>query len=157
MTTFQRFAFVVAATLLVAGMPRVASAALGGDVSSVDVDRVRTQGALVRMVSSGAYTLHEFQTSSGVMVREYLSSSGTVFAVAWQGPWLPDLQQLLGPYYGRYQQETQQIRRSRRSHGPVSIQDADLVIQTGGHQRAFSGRAYLPASVPQSLSVKSIQ
>ena len=33
------------------------------------------------------------------MVREYVNSSGTVFAIAWEGPWLPDLRQVLGDHF----------------------------------------------------------
>jgi hypothetical protein len=154
----RRRALVLASALIaVASMSRPASAALGGNVSSVDVDRVQAQGALLRLVSSDAYTLHEFQTASGVTVREYVSPSGTVFGVTWQGPWLPDLQQLLGPYYGRFQQRAQQLQQSRKSRGPLTIQDDDLVIQTSGHQRAFSGRAYLPGSMPRGLNTQSIK
>jgi len=63
-------------------VPASAMATLGGDTSSVDADRVRMQGALLRIDRSDAQTVHEVQSSSGTTVREYVSPSGAVFAVA---------------------------------------------------------------------------
>ena len=54
---------------------------------------------------------------SGTTVREYVSSNGTVFAVAWQGPWLPDLRQMLGPYFDDYQRALQSTTGKRRARG----------------------------------------
>ena len=86
-------AMVVTTALL--ALPSSASATLGGDTASVEADRVRAQGALLRIVRSDAFTVNEVQASSGTTIREYTSSSGTVFAVAWEGPWLPNLRQSL--------------------------------------------------------------
>ena len=148
---------ILAATLLTVGLPSLASATLGGDISSITADRISVQGSLTRMVRSDAYTLHEIRSASGVMIREYVSSSGTVFAVAWQGPWLPDLRVLLGPYHARFEQEAQLARQKRQGHGPLSVQTADFVVQTSGHQRSFAGRVYLPQLLPLGVSLQSIQ
>ena len=72
--------------LLILIPPSTAFAALGGNVASVDADRVHVEGALMRIVRNDAYALHEIRSASGTMIREYVNSSGTVFAVAWQGP-----------------------------------------------------------------------
>src|SRR5262245_2531777 len=103
---------------MAASIPRVALATLGGDASSIDADRVRSQGALLGIAAADSYTVHQFQTSSSITVREYISSSGTVFAVAWEGPWLPDLRQLLGARYTRFEAAAQQLRQTRRRRGP---------------------------------------
>ena len=50
------------------------SATLGRDASSVDADRVRMQGALLRIARSDAYTVHELRSASGT-TRCRLSSS----------------------------------------------------------------------------------
>jgi hypothetical protein len=149
-----RFAGAALAVLL---LPQMAFASLGGDLSSVDADRARMQGAVLRIVRADQYVLHEIRSASGTTIREYVSSTGTVFAVAWDGPWLPDMQQVLGPFFERYQQAAQMIRQARRGRGPLSIVDADFVVQTGGHQRAFTGRAYLPARLPQGVQTDSIR
>ena len=74
------------ATVALVALPASALAILGSDASSVDADRVRMQGALLRIVTSDAYTVHEVQSSSGTTVREYVSSGGKVFAVASTAP-----------------------------------------------------------------------
>ena len=138
-------ALCVAIALL--ALPASVSATLGRDASSVDADRVRMQGALLRISRDDAYTVHEMQSSSGTAVREYVSSTGTVFAVAWQGPWLPDLRQLLGPYFDDYQRALQTASAGRKARGPLTIALPDLTVQITGHPRAFSGRAFVPRTL----------
>ena len=137
--------------------PKTASASLGGDASSVDADRVHAQGALLRITGVGPYTVHEMQAASGTVLREYSSSTGQVFGVAWQGPWMPDLQQLLGAYFERYQAAVRAAQAGRRGHGPLVIDTPELVVRMGGHPRAFFGNAYLPALVPQGMQAQSIR
>jgi hypothetical protein len=146
----------IIATILVA-LPSSASASLGGDSTSVDADRVRVQGALLRIVRSDAFTVHEVQSSSGTTIREYMGPTGTVFAVAWEGPWLPNLRQLLGPYFETYQRAAQTGPANRRARGSLRIDLPDLVVQMSGHPRAFSGRAYVPRLMPQRVQAESIR
>jgi Protein of unknown function (DUF2844) len=148
---------VVGAVAGIAALPVGASATLGGDVTTVDADRVRMKGSLLRIARSEAYTLHEVQSPVGTIVREFVSSSGTVFGVAWEGPWMPDMQQLLGSSFEPYTQALAGARRARKGHGPVLIQQGDLVVQTSGHARAFSGRAYITHLMPQGVSTDAIR
>jgi len=150
-------AFAVAAALLLVVLPRPAAASLGGDASTVDRDRAQIRGALVRILRADSHVMHEMQTPSGTIVREYVSSTGVVFAVSWQGAFTPDLRQVLGTYYDRYIQRSQQIQRERRSRGPVAVQENDFVVQVSGHQRAFVGHAYLPGRLPAGFSPQSLQ
>lgn len=133
------------------------SASLGGDSASVQTDRIRMQGALRQIVRRDAFTFHEMQSASGIVVREYLTSTGTVFGVAWQGATLPDLRQLLGSYFDRYQQEAARQARTRKGHGPLTVDLGDVIVQSGGHPRAFSGRAYLPRLVPAGVTADAIR
>jgi hypothetical protein len=142
---------VVTATLVVLALPVRASASLGGDVGSVRADQVRMQGALMQITNGGTYAVHEMRASSGTTVREYVSPSGTVFAVAWQGPAIPDLRQVLGIYFAPYAQAAQAAQRKRAGHGPLVIQEPTLVAEVSGHPRAFVGRAYLPQLVPAGI------
>jgi hypothetical protein len=137
--------------------PSSAFAALGGGVSSVDADRVHIQGALMRIVQTGPFALHEIRSSSGTMIREYVNSSGTVFAVAWDGPWLPDLRQVLGDQFDRYQAAMQSRQHARTGRGAVVIDEQGLVVQMSGHPRAFTGRAYLPGLLPAGVQLESIR
>jgi len=132
-------------------------AALGGKAPSIEADRVKMQAALLRIQAQGVYTLHEIQSASGTTIREYVSSSGDVFAVAWSGPFQPDLQQVLGTYFDRYRQSGDKARRARHGRGPLTIRDGDLVVQMGGHQRSFSGRAYVAGLMPAGVDASAIQ
>jgi hypothetical protein len=137
-------------------LPFPALASLGGDVTTVQADQAKMQGSL-RTSSNNAYTLHEIQSSTGVAVKEYVSTSGKVFAVTWQGPFHPDLRQLLGTYFDQFEQAEQAQRTQRRGHGPVLIQQAGLVVQISGHMRAFVGKAYVPQMLPAGVHVEDIR
>ena len=143
--------------ILIVILPATVLAALGGDAASVDADRVRIQGALMRIVRNNSYALHEIRSASGTTIREYVSTSGTVFAVAWQGPWLPDLRQVLGAHFDQYETAMRSARRARKGRGSLVIDGPDLVVQMTGHPRSFFGRAYVPALMPQGVQVESIR
>jgi hypothetical protein len=144
-------------TLVVLGLSVRASASLGGDVSSVQADQARMQGALMKITNGDTYAVHEMRASSGTTVREYVSSSGRVFAVAWQGPSIPDLRQVLGTYFTPYAQAAQAAQKKRAGHGPLLIQEPNLVAEVSGHPRAFVGRAYLPQLVPAGIHPDAIR
>ena len=135
--------------------PSAAEASLGGDAPSVTADRIHGQGALISATSVGPYRIEEMQMASGTTVREFTSSTGQVFGVAWQGPWMPDLQQLLGSYFDRYLAAAQ-AAQARRSRGPIVLDTPDLVIHSSGHARAFTGSAFLPALMPAGIQAQSI-
>ncbi len=127
-------------------------AALGGDVSSIQADQAHMR-AQRRVIQNAAYTVHEMQTESATLVREFVSPQGKVFGITWQGPTRPDLQQVLGSYYSEFAA----ARPTRRIHGPVTIRTPNLVIQSGGHMRALTGRAYVPAMVPADVRLEDIE
>jgi hypothetical protein len=143
--------------LLILILPSTASAALGGSTASVDADRVHVQGALMRMVRNDAYALHEIRSASGTLIREYVNSAGVVFAVAWQGAYAPDLRQVLGDRFDQYQSAMVVRQRARRLRGSITIDEPGLVVQTSGHARNFSGRAYVPALLPPGLQLETIK
>lgn len=137
--------------------PPNALASLGGDTSSVASDRVRMQGALRQVTGRNTFTVHEMQSASGIVVREYVSPAGTVFGVAWQGAAFPDLRQLLGPYFSRFQEEAARIGQTRKRRGPLNVDLGDVVVQSSGHPRSFTGRAYLPGLVPPGVGIDAIR
>src|SRR5579864_1760888 len=145
----------LAAALL--GAPRLAFASLGADESTINADRVRMQGALLGISRTDSYTVHELQSSTGTAVRQYVSPSGTVFAVAWTGPNTPDLRLLLGSYFDRFQRAADAARRSHRGHGPLRIDDGELVVQIAGHQRSFSGVATIMRLAPAGIRADAIR
>jgi hypothetical protein len=127
-------------------------AALGGDVSSVQADQAQMK-AERRVTQNASYTLHEMRAQTGTVVREFVSPQGKVFGVAWSGQAIPDLKQVLGAYYDQFASNAPR----RRVHGPVSISTPEFVIQSGGHQRALMGRAYVPGMIPDGVKLEEIK
>lgn len=148
----KRSTLSVLLAVVVLGLP--AWAELGGNAISIKADQDKMNGAL-KVTTTLNYQVHEIQSPEGVRVREYVAPNGTVFGVSWQGPWKPDLRQLLGPYFDQYVRAVQSSPKTTR--GPSTIQLPGLVVQSGGHMRAFVGRAYLPQMVPQGVSTDAIQ
>lgn len=141
----------VAALAIAAAWP--ARAALGGTAASV----VRDQGgmhATMRSMPGRGFTVHELVAPSRTAVREYAAPSGVVFAVAWEGPSQPDLRQLLGSYFPQY---VDALARRRTRRAPVEVALPGLVVRAGGHMRAFSGKAWLPAELPSGVTPAEIR
>jgi hypothetical protein len=128
-----------------------ALAALGGDVTTVEADRASLKGAL-RMQTAAAYTIHEIQ-ASGLVVREFVSASGRVFGVSWQGSGIPDLQQMLGSYYAGF---AQAASVAHHDHHHLNIQTPEVMVQSRGHTREFTGRAWAPALLPQNFILSDL-
>ena len=144
-------ASILACACCAASLP--ASAALGGTVDSVRADESQMQ-AVRHVAPRAGYEVHEMTLATGTVVREFVGSSGTVFAVAWHGPLQPDLNALLGAYFPRF------VAAGQAAHGGhrrLEVRDADLVIDSGDKVRAFAGRAYLPALVPANVAIEEIR
>jgi hypothetical protein len=155
--TAWRIARIVCLPLTLTLLPSSAGASLGGRAASIDADRVHVSGALMRIARNDAFALHEIRAASGTSIREYVNSTDTVFAVVWDGPWMPDLRQVLGEHFDRYQAAMQARQRAKKSRGPVVIEEPGFVVQMSGHPRAFTGRAYLPALVPAGVELSAIR
>jgi hypothetical protein len=150
----SRFALLFAAGVLAACVP--ARASLGGDMASVRDDQTKLQGSL-QSTAKDTYTVHEIQAASGVVVREYIATSGAVFGVTWQGRVHPNLRQVLGAYYDQFVQAVQAHRAKHPGLGPVITQLNGLEVETGGHMKSLFGRVYLTQSVPAGMRVEDIR
>jgi hypothetical protein len=120
----------------------------------VSADRQFLRGQIREEVHPG-YRLHQITDASGGVVREYVSAAGKVFAVSWQGPFVPNMQQLLGTYFTYLQQYAQ--AQMGRHGGPLMIQNENFVFTSGGHMRWRHGRAYVPSLLPTNLSPEVVQ
>ncbi len=130
-------------------LPCLASAALGETEASVAADGAQLQGSITAS-DQGNYRLHQIQLTSGTLVREYAGLDGTVFAVTWHGPRVPNLRQLLGRYFDAY------VAAGKAPHADrhhLQVNQSDLVVESSGHMRAFNGRAYLPQAIPGGVAV----
>jgi hypothetical protein len=146
----------VALILLLATLfPLEAGAVLGGSTSSVDTDQVRMKAARREARVGDAYSVQEITLPSGTVIREWASSStGRVFAVAWSGPFMPDLKQVLGEHFDSFVEAANKAGANRRG---LSVQRSDLVIHSRGHMRAFTGMAFLPGQLPEGVHLEDFQ
>ena len=129
--------------------------ALGEPVESVDSDRETLTAVRGAMTAHRDYTVHEIKTNSTV-IREYVSPSGIVFAIAWNGLVHPDLTELLGSYAGEYQEALRQTPRIKgRRH--LQVKTNRVVVQKWGHIRDMKGRAYAPDLIPPGVSIDAIK
>jgi Protein of unknown function (DUF2844) len=142
--------------VLLLTLPLPALAALGGDAASVQDDQARMKGTL-KTTEGMTYSVHEIKAGTGTVVREYVSPAGAVFGVSWQGPFIPDMQQLLGTYFDAYSSAAQTQRTAHKGHAPLSIQQPGLVVESNGHMRSYSGRAYDPEKLPQGVTANDIR
>ena len=130
-------------------IPSIAAAALGEVEASVQADLAQLHGS-IKVAAHANYRVHEIQLPSGTLLREFAGLDGTVFAVAWNGPTVPNLRQTLGRYFGDYLTAAQ---ANRMGHHQLQINQSDLVVHASGHMRAFSGVAYLPPALPSGVSI----
>lgn len=138
--------------LICLALPGIAQATLGENVQSTETDRASMM-ASTRMLPATTFTIHELATPSGTTVREFVSPSGVVFAIAWRGPSMPDLKQALGRYFDRY---VTSDNKQGGLHNRV-VSDADFVVQSSGRMRLFTGRAYIPQLLPSGVTPDQIR
>lgn len=146
------FAFLVALLFL---FPLAAQAALGGDVASVEADRAQMRGSTHER-QAVAYTVHEIKGSSGTLVREYVSADGHIFAIAWQGQFTPDLQQVLGQYFDQYSAAVKANKATYVGRRPLNLELPGLIVQMNGYMRAYHFRAYIPQQVPAGVKQEEL-
>jgi len=142
--------------LLLLGLPLRAFATLGGSIDSVRQDQAHLQARLT-VDTRGAYTVHELTSALGTVVKEYMSPEGKVFAVSWQGPFMPEIKLLLGSYLDEYSSAARELRERQSGRSPLSIHTPSLVIENVGHLRAYSGRAYDPGLLPAGVNANDLR
>lgn len=130
-------------------------AALGSDAASVLTDGAELQGG-VHSVLEQQYDMEEITAASGVRVREFLNRNGIVFAVTWSGPVVPNLRTLLGASFEGYIKSVAALTQPGL-HRSLRIATSELVVESGGHMRAYSGRAYLPPLIPAGVSTADLR
>jgi len=121
--------------------------------ASIAVDAQHAHST-VKLIQHDNYRVREMQQQSGTELREFVGQDGRVFAVAWSGPSVPDLRQAFGRYFDVYVDAAQGRATSR---GHLAVRQDDLVVQSSGHMRAFSGRAYLSSQVPSGMPLAEIR
>lgn len=130
--------------------------ALGEKYTSVTTDQVKLKATLAS-TARASYTDHVMTQDSGLIVHEYAGSDTTVFAVAWQGPVMPNLEQLLGTYFSNFVAARQSQSSPVGGVSQFHSQQTDLVIHSSGRLGAFSGIIYVPSLVPSGVDAEALQ
>jgi hypothetical protein len=102
-----------------------------------------------------AYSVRQSLLSGGTSVSEYVTANNRVFAVAWEGPFLPDLKQMLGTYFQAAVTEAQRAPKAGRAR--LGVEQPDVVIESQGRMRAFHGRAWLPQLLPAGFDTDGLK
>ena len=133
----------------------VAHAALGESADSIASDRKSLSAVRSAASTHDGYTIQTIE-SDATTVREYLSPSGVVFGIAWNGLVHPDLTRLLGSYFGEYQETLKQTpRKSGRRR--LQIKTNRIIVEKWGHMRNLQGRAYVLSLIPPGVNVDDIK
>jgi len=153
--SYDRKVAALRSVMLIAALsPAVALATLGEPEASVQSDVAQLQGSIKATTPRANFRVHEIQLPSGTSLREFVSLDGNVFAVAWNGPFMPNLRQAFGRYFESF---VAGARLNHSDHKHLQILQPDLVVQTQGHMRAFYGRAYLPLALPSGFNLGDLQ
>jgi len=132
-----------------------AEAVLGESVDSVESDRKVLSAVRGAMTVRNGYTIHQL-SAGATTIREYVSPSGTVFAIAWNGLTHPDLTQLLGAYAGEYENALRETPR-KRGQRALRVQANRVIVEKWGHLRNLQGRAYAPDLIPPEVNIDEIK
>lgn len=142
--------------LLILAMTNIpAWATLGQNEASVTTDQQITKSE-EKIQTFQNYRVHQLTTTTGPVVREYVSPGGMVFGVAWQGRSMPDVKQLLGTYVANFQAATPAQTQVQRRRG-VTIKTDSFVYSNFCHMRFCTGSAYVPSLVPNSVSAEVVR
>jgi hypothetical protein len=105
--------------------------------------------------TAAAYTVNSSVLANGTTVREYVGADGLVFAVSWDGPFLPDLRTLLGDHFATMKAEA--ARHPKAGHNQLHIERPEVTIESSGHMRAYTGRAWINAKLPAGFTSQDIE
>jgi hypothetical protein len=135
--------------------PLVATATLGEPHATVEADRSRLEARRAPSRVTPRYVVHELVLQNGT-IRQFARADGLVFAVAWSGAMVPDLDPLLGRFAADYRdaQPEPGPRTGRRS---ARVTGAEVVVETWGRMRAYRGRAWVPALLPEGVVADELE
>lgn len=142
-------------SVLLLASGRSAYAYLGGRADSVGTDQQSLKTVQRSTTALNGYRVEEV-VYEAASVREFVSLSGIVFAIAWNGYVHPELMQLLGSYWDEYSTALQKTLRKPGSRRQ-KLATENIVVEKWGHMRNLRGRAYVPALVPEGLGIDEIK
>jgi len=125
---------------------------LGEAIAPEAVQRTECEPAARGVVGGRGGGVHELRRADGSTIREYLGANGTVFAVAWNTRYKPNLKDLFGTSYPTYDAAVREEMRRPGVRRQFGIRQPQLVVSsTSNQQQVFRGRAWVPTLVPAGL------
>ncbi|MFC0692268.1 DUF2844 domain-containing protein [Paraburkholderia humisilvae] len=140
------------ATLLLSAAP--ACAQLGGTMSATP--RAASE-VIANDLTDASIRILGWIDEGGTTIHEYATGDGLIFAYTWQGPTMPDLDRLLGPYKASYRAKATALLATGGSLHASRVAQSDVVVDSGGQMRSYVGRAWLPAVIPPGISPADLQ
>lgn len=142
--------------------PLSAWATLGESTSSIMNDQIALKATATQNTSATnnqldstvalPYQTNTITTPEKTVITQY-SANGTVFAVSWHGPKVPDQNQLFGKYFNEYQTATP----SYKSLSARKVNNSDFVSLTNGWMGHYEGKALIPSLAPANVTINSIK
>lgn len=105
---------------------------------------------------ASSYTVSKTTLDNGTTISEYASPAGLVFALSWEGPFMPDLGSLLGSYFSAFKTQADASRTTRNIGTPVGIDAGKVVVRSSGRMRNYSGYAYAPDLIPSGVTISDV-
>lgn len=137
------------------GAPTLSPAQAVNAANAVGAESRKAAVPAGNAAASGAtnWSVREITLPDGLVEREYLTTDGVVFAVAWRGTHRPELSVLLGTHYAtQMSQNARALRQQGKgSRGTTAQADATFAVQASTHQRSSTGVAWLPALLPAGV------
>lgn len=136
-------------------IPQQTQAALGENIDSIESNRKVLSAVQGNSSVFSNYTVHEISSNS-TTIREYVSQTGIVFGVAWNGLIHPDLTPLLGSYTGEYRE---MLLQTPRVYGRkyLRVKAQNVIVEKWGHMRNLRARAYIPSLIPARVNIDDIK
>jgi len=106
--------------------------------------------------TASSYNISKTVLDNGTAISEYATPAGLVFALSWEGPFMPDLNSLLGSYFQTFKAQADAGRAARNIGTPVGVDSSNLVVRSSGRMRSYSGYAYAPDLVPSGVTISDV-
>lgn len=136
-------------------LTQFAFADLGGNESKINDEEKEFKAISHTKKNMTGYSVHEL-TMDGTLVKEYVTPSGTIFAVSWRGMRAPNLKTLFGGVYAEYESERSKVKLEKGNRH-VQVSTGNIVVHHGGQMRDMHGFAYVPSAVPPGVNIDQLQ
>lgn len=118
--------------------------------------RAVANGVVKKALVSGSQLRVQSTTSDDLTIKEFIDSTGLVYAIRWEGSTLPDINALLGEYFPEYKLAIATTPH-RVPHRRLSADSDNLHISQFGHPGALFGVIYLKNSLPANVQPEDLK